>query len=77
MKVETIQQGQVLHFVPEEMSFLVVMANDEGIRYIDPDNLEFDDSGNVITQYTPYETLSEWTICLGTMNDISAKLTGK
>jgi hypothetical protein len=77
MSVKKAEPGEVLYFVPEELTILVVMVSDDGIRYIEPMNPEFDDYGNVITKYTSYESLSEWTISLGSITNISATLMGK
>lgn len=76
-KVTKAQPGEVLHFYPEELTVLVVMANETGIRYIEPMNPQVDDKGNVITTYVPYSTLSEWTVSLGSIINISATLMGK
>jgi hypothetical protein len=75
--VKKASPGEVLFFQPEELTMLVVMASDEGVRYIEPMNLKFDDNGDIKTNYASYETLSEWTISFGTMADVSAKLVGK
>lgn len=69
--------GELIHFYPEELSILIVMAGDEGVRYIEPMNPQFDDKGNLITTYISYDALSEWTISLGTVNYISDRLTEK
>jgi hypothetical protein len=71
------QPGEVLYFTPENMPVLVVMAGDDGIRYIEPMNLEFDNNGSIITKYATYATLSEWTVSFGTLANISATLMGK
>lgn len=76
-KVTKAQPGEVLYFVPEEITVLVVMASEYGFRYIEPMNPQFDDKGNVVTTYTPYSTLSEWTVSLGSITNISATLMGK
>ena len=76
-KVVSAKPGEVLHFYPEELTILVVMASEDGIRYIEPMNPQFDDKGNVLTTYVPYSTLSEWTISLGSITNISATLMGK
>jgi hypothetical protein len=69
--------GEVLYFYPEELAILVVMAGDDGIRYIEPMNPRFDNNGSMITTYVSYSALSEWTISLGSITNISAILMGK
>lgn len=76
-KITKATPGEVLYFYPEEMAILVVMAGDDGIRYIEPGNLEFDNNGAVVTKYATYATLGEWTISFGTLNNIAAALMGK
>lgn len=69
--------GEVLYFYPEELAIMVVMAGDDGIRYIEPMNLEFDNNGCIVTKYVSYSALGEWTISFGSITNISATLTGK
>jgi hypothetical protein len=75
--VKKATPGEVLYFSPEELTVLVVMAGDDGIRYIEPMNLEFDNNGNVKTKYVTYAALSEWTVSFGSITNISATLMGK
>jgi hypothetical protein len=75
--IKKAQPGDLLYFTPEELTILVVMAGDDGIRYIEPMNLEFDNNGNFITNYVSYSALSEWTVLLGSIADISTSLMGK
>lgn len=75
--INKAQPGEVLHLVPEELTILVVMAGDDGIRYIEPMNLEFDNNGNIETKYVSYAALSKWTISFGSITNISAALMGK
>lgn len=75
--VKKATTGEVLYFYPEEMAVLVVMAGDDGVRYIDPMNPQFDNNGNIITTYVPYAALSEWTVSFGSVMNISATLMGK
>jgi hypothetical protein len=77
MSVKKATPGEVLYIYPEELTILVVMAGDDGIRYIEPMNPQFDNNGNVITTYVSYATLSEWTVTLGSITNISATLMGK
>lgn len=77
LTMKKAQSGDVLHFVPEDLTILVVMAGDDGIRYIEPMNLEFDNNGCIMTKYVSYAALSEWTVQFGSVSDISAKLMGK
>lgn len=77
MSIKKAVPGEVLYFYPEELAILVVMAGDDGIRYIEPMNPQFDNNGNIITTYIPYATLSEWTISLGSITNISATLIGR
>jgi hypothetical protein len=77
MSVKQVIPGEVLYFYPEELTVLVVMAGPLGFRYIEPMNPQFDDHGHLITKYESYETLSEWTISLGSITNISATLMGK
>jgi len=67
MKTIVVQPGELLHFAPERKTMLVVMANENGFRYIEPMNPQFDDEGNVISTFVAYEALEEWTISLGTV----------
>lgn len=76
-KVKRAQPGEVLYFAPEELSILVVMANEIGVRYIEPMNPKVDDLGNVKTKFISYDALSEWTISFGNIADISETLMGK
>jgi hypothetical protein len=69
--------GEVLYVTPEELPVLVVMSGDDGIRYIEPMNLEFDNNGSIVTKYVSYAALSEWTISFGSITNISATLMGK
>jgi hypothetical protein len=62
--------GDVLHFLPEKLTMLVVMSNEEGIRYIEPMDLEFDDNGNIITKFATYADISEWTISFGSVDNV-------
>lgn len=75
--IKNAQPGEVLYFTPEELTVLVVMAGDDGIRYIEPMNLEFDNNGCIVTKYVTYAALSEWTVSFGTLTNISATLMGK
>jgi hypothetical protein len=77
MSIDIVKSGELLHFYPEEITILVLMVNERGIRYIEPMNMTFDEQGNIETKFTTYEALSEWTISLGTVKDISETLTGK
>jgi hypothetical protein len=77
MTVRHALPGEVLYFYPEELTILVVMSNDIGIRYIEPANPIVDVIGNVKTKFISYDALSEWTISLGSITDISAALMGK
>lgn len=77
MKITKVEQGEILHFYPEELSILVVMTGDDGLRYIDPMNPKFDINGNIETTYISYAALSEWTITLGTVSNIADRLTEK
>jgi hypothetical protein len=72
-----VKVGDVLYFHPEEMAVLVVMTGDDGFRYIDPMDPHFDNNGNIKTHYTSYAAISEWTISLGSVTNISATLIGK
>lgn len=69
--------GELLYFYPEELTILIVMNGDDGVRYVEPMNLKFDNNGNIITTYISYDALSEWTISLGTVSNISERLTEK
>ncbi len=71
------QPGDVLYFTPEELTIIVVMSGDDGIRYIEPTNLEFDNNGHIITTYVSYAAIGEWTVSLGSISDISKVLMGK
>jgi len=71
------QPGDVLYFTPEEMTIIVVMSGDDGIRYIEPTNLEFDNNGHIITTYVSYAVIGEWTVSLGNVADISEVIIGK
>lgn len=77
MSVKEVAVGEVLYFQPEEMTILVVMVGEDGFRFIEPMNPEFDSMGNVISIYVSYEAISEWTISLGSITNISASLMGK
>lgn len=77
MNLKDIKPGEVLYFQPEDMTIVVVIVGKDGFRYICPPHLQFDDDGNLISTYVSYEALSEWTISLGTISDISASLIGK
>lgn len=72
-----VQPGDVLYFTPEEMTIIVVMSGDDGIRYIEPTNLEFDDNGRIVTTYVSYAAIGEWTVSLGSIVDISEVLMGE
>lgn len=77
MSVKKVITGEVLYFIPEDLTILVVMTNETGFRYIEPMNPQFDDHGNILTIYVSYDALSEWTISLGSITNISATLMGK
>lgn len=77
MNLKQATTGEVLYTYPSESPILVVMANDEGVRYIEPMNPKFDDNGNMRTKYISYESLSDFTISLGSITNISALLVGK
>jgi hypothetical protein len=77
MNIEEVKPGEVLYFHPEELTILVVMVGEHGFRYIEPMNPEFDSNGNIKTTYIIYEALSEWTVSLGSITNISAYLIGK
>jgi hypothetical protein len=77
MSVKKAVVGEVLYFYPEELAILVVMAGDDGIRYIEPMNPEFDANGRMETKYVSYAALGEWTISLGSITNISATLMGR
>lgn len=72
-----VQPGDVLYFTPEEMTIIVVMSGNDGFRYIEPTNLEFDNNGNIITTYVSYAAIGEWTVSLGNIADISEVIIGK
>jgi hypothetical protein len=71
------QPGDVLYFTPEEMTILVVMSGDDGIRYIEPNRLEFDNNGAIVTTYVSYAALSEWTVSLGSIENMVTALMGR
>lgn len=75
--VKKATPGEVLYFYPEERAVLVVMSGDDGIRYIDPMNPQFDNNGSMITTYVSYEELGKMTISFGSITNISAILMGK
>jgi hypothetical protein len=77
MIVKQAMPGDVLYIVPDEIIILVVMANDIGVRYIEPMNPTVDILGNVKTKFISYAALSEWTTSLGSVTNISATLMGK
>lgn len=70
----TREVGEVLYFIPEDMTILVVMANEEGVRYIDPNELEFEDNGSIKTLYAENAALDEWSVSVGPISNISAYL---
>lgn len=72
-----IDTGDVLYIAPDDITILVVMANEMGIRYIQPMNPTFDELGNIKTEFISYSKLSAWTISLGSITNISATLMGK
>ena len=74
-RVRTV--GEVIYFVPEDMTILVVMANEEGVRYIDPNELEFEDNGSIKTRYAENEALDEWSVSVGPLMNMSAYLASK
>jgi hypothetical protein len=77
MSVKFAQPGEVLYIYPDELAILVVMNGIDGFRYIEPMNPQFDNNGNIITTYVSYTSLSEWTVSLGSITNISATLMGK
>lgn len=77
MKSTKVNPGDVLYFAPEELTVLVVMSGDDGIRYIEPMNPQFDNNGKLETTYLSYDAMSEWTISLGSVDKISERLMGK
>lgn len=66
--------GEVIYFTPEDMTILVVMANEEGVRYIDPNELEFEDNGSLKTLYAENAALDEWSVSVGPLSNMSAYL---
>lgn len=74
--IKNTQPGDILYFTPEELPILVVMTGDDGIRYIEPMNPEFDNNGNIATTYVSYAALSEWTVSFGSISNISKTLIG-
>lgn len=66
--------GDILYFHPEELTILVVIASNEGVRYIEPMNPQFNDNGNIITRYADNKTLLEWTSLIGSMDEIIRKV---
>lgn len=77
MSIKKLSPGEVLYFYPEELPILVVMVGDDGFRYIEPMNPQFDDNGNVLTTYLSYDEIGEWTTSLGSINNILDSLMGK
>ena len=74
MKITKAEAGELLYLHPQELTILVVLAGDDGIRYIDPMNLEFDNNGCIRTNYISYSALSEWSISLGTVASFAQRL---
>jgi hypothetical protein len=74
---QPIGPGEVLLIHPEEKIVLVVMSNELGIRFIEPMNPEVDILGNVKSKFMSYAAMSEWTVSLGSITNISATLMGK
>ena len=72
-----VRPGEVLYFVAEETTVLVVMSGDDGFRYIDPMNLDFDSNGCIKTIYVSYAAIPEWTTSLGSITSIASTLMGK
>lgn len=77
MNLKNVKPGDVLFFTGEDLTIMVTMVGDNGIRYYEPMNPEFDNNGNLLMTYTTYASLSEWTISLGSITNISATLMGK
>lgn len=76
MSVKQVSVGEVLCFQPEETIILVVMVGDNGFRYIEPMNPRFYNNGAVESIYIEYDAISEWTISLGNITNISERLMG-
>jgi len=72
-----VKPGEVLYFNPKETTVLVVMSGDDGFRYIDPMEIEFDNNGCIKTTYISYAAISEWTSSLGSIANIAERLMGK
>lgn len=54
-----MKPGDLLYFGAEDQTLMVVMSNENGVRYYDANNPEFTDEGSVITRFATYEELDE------------------
>lgn len=74
--MSTYKVGELLFLIGEETSIMVVMSNEQGVRYYNPLKPELDDRGNIKTYYASNTFLYEHATTLGTVELITKKLSG-
>lgn len=65
--------GDLLYFVPENMTIVLVMVSTDGVRYIDMGDLSFKDDGSLVTWYASIEALDEGVVYHGNVSKIVTK----
>lgn len=69
------KSGDIIEVAVTNTTMLVVMASEEGVRYVDIENINYDNSGNVKTSYAQVKKLQECNaVVLGNIHNIVAGL---
>lgn len=70
------QIGELIHIRThtDNIYVIVVMANELGIRYIDPNDIQFEDNGSVKTKYVTNDFLEKNSTSYGALGSTLVEL---
>lgn len=71
------QIGEVLYVEAEELTLVVTLAGETGVRYIDPNMPVTDNAGRIQTYFATNEAIEESAVSLGHISNISAMCTAQ
>lgn len=66
--------GNIVYFQEEDKYIFIVMSSSAGVRYFDPENIEFNDDGCVKTGYLSHSEVSEKGMLMGEIEDLIPSL---